>query len=379
MQVFKLYFKILRKYKGQMIMYLCIFAALLSTFVLNNKAGNTEYLEDQCKFAVVDADQTEESKALISYLSEKHEKVTITDEELETIQDDLYNRNINCFLKIPKGFGKEMQQGDVEGALVVYAIPGTQKANIFEGDVDSYVNYLATYYAAGETRAIEKTKHSLEKQADVTLFDGKTDTGNSKLSVFFRYLGWVIMSMIIVGITPILCTVFSQKELKRRTACSPYPNSKMNLELLAAIAATGIGICVIIFVLASILVGDEFFTEKGEWNMVNAFVYLLIAMSIAYMISKFTSNEQVISMLANVISLGMAFLCGIFVPAEFLGTSVIRMSKVLPAYWFTKGVEVIDHLETNSVMEIISHVGIQLLFASAFWCVAMVVSKNKKA
>ena len=52
MQVFKLYFKILNKYKGQMIMYLGIFVALLSIFILNNKSGDNEYVNQKCKFAV---------------------------------------------------------------------------------------------------------------------------------------------------------------------------------------------------------------------------------------------------------------------------------------------------------------------------------------
>lgn len=379
MQVFKLYFKILKKYKGQMIMYLCIFASLLSVFVMNNKEGETEYVYKSCKFAVADADQTQESKALLAYLSKKHEKVTIANEEHETIQDELYNRNMDCLLKIPKGFGEKMQQGNVEKALEVYTIPGTQKANIFEGDVDSYVNYLATYYSAGEENAIEKTNTTLQKKADVSLYDGKNTTGPSNQQYFFKYLGWVLMVMVIVGVTPILCTVFSQKELRRRTACSPYPYSKMNAELFAAIGVTGLGICAVLFCMGMVLIGSEMFTMKGAWNMLNTFCYLLIALAIAFLLSKFTTNEQVISMVSNVVSLGMAFLCGIFVPAEFLGENVIRISKLLPAYWFSQGVNAIENLETTSIGTIGSYLGVELLFAAALWCVAMVVARNKRA
>lgn len=379
MQVFKLYFKILKKYKGQMLMYLGIFVALLSMFTLNNKSGDKEYVYQNCKFAVVDSDQSKESKALLAYLSKKHEKVTIADEELETIQDALYNRNMNCLLKIPKGFGDKMQQGEVEDTLEVYTIPGTQKANIFEGDVDSYVNYLATYYSVGEEQAIEKTNTTLQKKADVYMYDDKKAAGNSNQYYFFNYLGWALMSMIIAGVTPILCTVFSQKELRRRTACSPYPYSRMNAELFGAIGVTGIGICAVLFLIGMVLIGDDMFTAKGAWHMLNAFTYLLIALAIAYLVSKFTSNEQVISMISNVVSLGMAFMCGIFVPSEFLGDTVVKISKLLPAYWFTQGVNAIENLGTTSIGTIGSYLGVELLFAAALWCVAMVVARNKRA
>ena len=379
MQVFKLYFKILNKYKGQMIMYLGIFVALLSIFILNNKSGDNGYVNQKCKFAVSDSDQSQESKALLAYLSQKHDKVTIADEELETIQDALYNRNMNCLLKIPKGFGEKMQQGEVENALEVYTIPGTQKANIFEGDVDSYVNYLTTYYSVGEEQAIEKTNTTLQKKADVRMNDGKNTTGYSNQYYFFKYLGWIVMVMIIVGVTPILCTVFSQKELRKRTACSPYPYSRMNVELFAAIAVTGIGICAVLFCMGMVLIGDDMFTLKGAWHMLNTFCYLLIALAIAYLISKFTTNEQVISMISNVVSLGMAFLCGIFVPSEFLGDAVIKVSKLLPAYWFSQGVNAIENLDTTSIQTLGSYLGVELLFAAALWCVAMVVARNKRA
>lgn len=379
MQVFKLYFKILRKYKGQMIMYLCIFASLLTLFTLNNKKGETEYVNKNCKFAVADSDKSKESKALLAYLSKKHEKVTIADEELETIQDALYNRNVDCLLKIPGGFGEKMQQGEVGDTLEVYTIPGTQKANIFEGDVDSYVNYLATYYSVGEEQAIEKTNVTLQKKADVRLYDNKKAAGHSNQYYFFSYLGWVLMTMIIVGVTPILCTVFSQKELRRRTACSPYPYSRMNAELLAAVGVTGVGICAVLFCMGMVLIGDEMLTLKGAWHMLNTFCYLLVALAIAYLLSKFTANDQVISMVANILSLGMAFLCGIFVPSEFLGDTVIKVSKLLPAYWFTQGVDAIENLDTTSIQTLGSYLGVELLFAAALWCVAMVVARNKRA
>lgn len=38
--------------------------------------------------------------------------------------------------------------------------------------------------------------------------------------------------------------------------------------------------------------------------------------------------------MVNVVALGSAFFCGAFIPKEFLGNSVLKITHVLPAYYF---------------------------------------------
>ena len=41
-------------------------------------------------------------------------------------------------------------------------------------------------------------------------------------------------------------------------------------------------------------------------------------------------------MIANILGLGMSFLCGIFVPQAFLGNTVLAIGRFLPAYWYVR-------------------------------------------
>ena len=68
--------------------------------------------------------------------------------------------------------------------------------------------------------------------------------------------------------------------------------------------------------------------------ILNMLVYACVALSLAFLVSKLTQSEQILSMCANVISLGMAFLCRIFVPREFLSDTVMAIAHFLPAYWY---------------------------------------------
>lgn len=380
MQVFKSYFKIFNKYKGQMIMYLCIFAALLSGFVTKNKENKVEFVNSNCSFAVYDYDNSKESQALVSFLEKQHEKVDIEADEAEVIQDELFNRNIKCVLRIPDGFSKAIQAGSGEKMLEVVVIPGTKYNTLFETDLDRFVNYTTMYVKAGyeSEEALEKTARVLSQTSDVSLLDGEDLSKHSNGYYFFNYLGWVLMCMVITAITPTLA-VYNRKELQKRISCSAYPFSKINVELFLGVAVMGVGICGILFVLASVLIGSEVWSINGGFYMLNTFCYMLIALAVAFLISRLTDNDQVVSMVANVISLGMAFLCGIFVPEEYLGETVIKVAHFLPAYWFARGTSMIEHMQKAEIGQIFPYLGVQLLFAVAIWLIALAVAKGKKA
>lgn len=380
MQVFKSYFKIFNKYKGQLIMYLGIFTALLSGFVMNNRGDDTEYVNANYSFAVYDYDDSEESRELVSFLSDKHEKVDIKADDKEVIQDELFNRNINCLLRIPQGFSDAIEAGDGEKVLEVVTIPGTKYNALLESDLDRFVNYATMYVKAGYSskEAVKKAMDILSQTAEVSLLGGEDLSSHSNSYHFFNYLGWVLMCMVITAITPTLA-VYNRKELQKRISCSAYPFSKINTELFLGVAVMGVGICGILLILASIITGGEVWSMNGVFYMLNTFCYMFVALSVAFLVSRLTDKEQVISMVANVVSLGMAFLCGIFVPMEYLGENVIKVAHFLPAYWFSQGTQLIEHIREQEVGTLFRYMGVELLFAVAIWFVALAVAKVKKA
>ena len=78
MQVYKLFFQVLRKQKGQIIMYLVIFLSVaLAAASQGEKTGEATFSPTTYKFAVMDADNSEISRALIAYLEQGNEKVHI--------------------------------------------------------------------------------------------------------------------------------------------------------------------------------------------------------------------------------------------------------------------------------------------------------------
>ena len=125
---------------------------------------------------------------------------------------------------------------------------------------------------------------------------------------------------------------------------------------------------------------DALQANAGYANL-NSFVFLLFVIATALLISCFTPNDNTVNILANIISLGMAFLCGVFVPQSVLPDSVLGAAKFLPAYWYVRvnnmlggfGKEVFD-MEFYWLC-----IGIQLMFTVAIFAVTMVFSKQRRS
>ena len=180
--------------------------------------------------------------------------------------------------------------------------------------------------------------------------------------------------MMIAGIAPIL-QVFSQKEIKERTSCSSYKFVNYNRELLLGVILTGLVVCAVIFASATIMFKGSTFSFSGFLFTLNMLCYMLVSLAFAFFISKITSNSEILSMFANTVSLGMAFLCGIFVPEEFLGDGIIKAAHFLPAYWYNQAVKNIDFHPVKELGFIFMCMGIQLLFAAAIIVVALRITK----
>jgi ABC-2 type transport system permease protein len=82
-------------------------------------------------------------------------------------------------------------------------------------------------------------------------------------------------------------------------------------------------------------------TPRFGLMLLGSFLYMLISMSIALLACAITQKQNVITGVTNVVALGSSFLGGVFVPIEVLGEGVVRIGKVLPAYWYTTAVRAV--------------------------------------
>lgn len=380
MQVFKCYFRILNKQKGQIIMYLSIFMTL--AILLSSQGSDSAQMSFEaasCKFAVFDEDHSEISRGMIESLDSHNERVEVEDDR-EVIQDEIYNRNVLCVIRIPDGFGEAVKTGDNAKQLEIIAVPGTIYGELFENELNGYVKLLISYVAGGfsDEEAVRKTQAALNENVETTLMDSHDNGTHSKLYYYFNMLPYVYIALCIAAVGPILI-VFHKKKVRDRVESSPYPAGKMNMELYAGMVVTGIGLVACHIIIMSIA-RIPFLSQQGLLFLVNELCFLVVPLGITFLVGKLVTSINVLSMVANVVGLGFSFLGGIFVPLSLMGDEIIWVAHFLPTYWYIRACEWIDVFVTGtSLRPFLGYVGMQLLFGATFICIGLACSKWKRA
>ncbi len=380
MQVYKLFFKILRNQLGQIIMYIGIFAAI-SIIISSQKANEADFSfkESKQKFSIFDYDNSKASEALTAYLTDSNTLVEIADDKTETLQDELYNRNITNAIIIPTGFENAVLEGNATEFLEIYNLPGLMQSSAFEQQVNSYMKMLNIYVSAGVgiDDAIKNVETSLNTQTKVTV-QKKTNTANSPEYYFFSYLAYIFISVAVVALAPILIVV-NKDNIRGRIACSSYKLSKINLELILGIITLGTVICLIFTIMSFAVIGEFMFSLKGFLYLLNMAIYMTISLGIAYFAGQIAKNEEGTSMIANIAGLGCSFLGGVFVPLDMLGDGVIKVAHFLPSYWYVLGDTFIrDYQSGQNLTALFEYMGIELIFAVIFFTAGAVVVKIKR-
>ena len=83
----------------------------------------------------------------------------------------------------------------------------------------------------------------------------------------------------------------------------------------------------------------------------------------------------------NVIALGSSFLCGAFVPMEYMPDFVLRIAHLLPSYWFIHANNLIKGIKTfDSAVyrELLIHMGVVLAFALLFVVLAYLIGRKRR-
>ena len=182
MTVYKCYMKILKRNLGLVIMYLAIFFSI-TMFIqaASRKEGLNNYQQTRLSVAICDRDHSSLSDGLIRYLSNIHQ-VSMIQDELSVMQEELFYRNVEYIMQIPENFYEIcILQGT---PLSVTRVPGSYSSYYVDQQINSYLNSVKAYMAAGFSLS-EASSASVEKNtATVHLLE---NTGNNGETPAYTY------------------------------------------------------------------------------------------------------------------------------------------------------------------------------------------------
>lgn len=240
-------------------------------------------------------------------------------------------------------------------------------ANVYQKEIEN------------EEELINKINETLSNETDVEI-TSKLDTNNlSKAAFYYNFASYSIMAGAIYVICLILSS-FKEEKVRKRTAVSSMNYKTYNRILLLSNILFAIVLWIFYVILSFVLIGNTMFDKHGLIYILNSLAFTICAVTIAFLIGNIVSNKNAINGIVNVIALGSSFLCGAFVPMEWLPDAVLKIAHVLPAYYYIESNEIIKTLEVidfESLKPVIINMGVILGFAVLFTILSNIVSKKK--
>lgn len=379
MTVFKTFLKIVKKYKGIIILYTVLLVVFGGINIKTNDT-NTNFVASKPDILIVNNDEnTGITKNLIDYITKNSNIIELKDNE-EAINDALFYRDVNYIIYIPENYRENFLKG--LNPKIEVKSTGDYQASYAEMILSRYMKVANIYEKniENEEELITKINETLSKETTIEI-TSKLDTDNlSKATFYYNFLNYSILAGCVYVICLILSS-FREEKIRKRTIISSMNYKKHNRQLLMSNGILAIILWCLYVILSFILVGDIMFTSHGLILVANSFVFTICALTIAFLIGNLVNNKNAINGIINVIGLGSSFLCGAFVPAEWLPDTVLKIAHILPSYWYIHNNELIKKIEDvnfETLKPIFTNMGVVLLFSIGFVVITNIVSKKKR-
>lgn len=391
MRVFKGYLKIVLRNSRLLFMYVLITIFIVVAIQKSAAESGMEngFQAVKVNVAVIDREGGPLAETIRSYMERTQKLIRIADDP-QALQEALFYRNITYAVIVPEnaaaalGGESAVTALDEGGAAVqTVKVPGSQAGYYLDAKINALLNQIRVYQKSGFSleEACKRALALSEIEPDVTLLDLNGNKGEiPAYNYFFRFLPYGILSGLIMGLGLVIMA-FKKKEIQRRLYCSPVSLLSQNLAAVACFAVVAAVIWTVCIAAQTFLYNGGIFTSQNAgYYILNSLAMMLVAMSLSYLAGMMANGGGALNGLNNVISLGLCFLGGVFVPIEMLNSGILNVSRFLPTYWYSKINSILrDYASISPELEktIFQGLLLQLLFALACFCVTMAVTKAR--
>ena len=380
MTVFKTFLKVVKAYRIPIILYTTILIALGSINISANDQTD-QFVASKPAIYIINHDENKGiTKDFCEYMKEHAEIVSLKNEQ-DALDDALFYRDVHYIIEIPEGFRQDFL--NQKHPKITYRSSDTYEASLAEMLAKRYLKVAKMYQSEDmdETEWMEHIHTTLGKETKIKITSKLDTAGITKGKFFYNFMNYSLLA----GCVYVICLVlssFREEKVKNRTMISSVDYRKYNFQLYASNGLFALVLWALYVLISFFLVGKSMTTMHGLMFIANSFIFMLCALSIAFLIANITTNKGAVNGIVNVIALGSSFLCGAFVPMEMLPDFVLKIAHILPSYWYIKSNEIICSLETITIDQlkpVFMNMGIILLFIVGFFIASNVlVNKNRK-
>lgn len=385
MSIFNVFLRVLRKCLPSLCTFLGVFLGITILIAKTSSPMKAvDFRASDTPIAVINRDGPSElADGLTAYLGENGVLIDLPD-DAERLQDELFYRNVQYIAFLPAGFADDFAAGTLP-VIETVTVPDSVSARYVGMLVDKYMNTAALYRdfsGLDDTARHQAMAASLAADTPVIVRSFQQESANSSLAgIYFLYLSYAFLGVVPLGISTILM-VFNQSDLRRRQQCSPMRSGRRNLQLSLGCAAFAVVCWLIILACSPIVAGvSAAFTRTFLLYALNSLCFLTVCIAIGFLAGGLLNSYNVQSAVFNILSLGMCFLCGVFVPQSAMSPAVLRVSAFLPAYWYVKAVNdiaVLPDFQFGALSPVFLSMLIQLGFATALFSVAFFIGRQRR-
>lgn len=378
MIVFKAFLGVLNKNKSPIILF-TIMLVIFGMLNFNSNETSVDFTSSKPDVYIVNEDTDEGiTGAFIKYIEDK--SIVIDKYTIEELDDALFYRDINYIIYIRKGFRESVINN--KEPIIEIKSTGDYQASLADMIVRKYISLLDLYndYDLTEEEIISEVHKVLSEEVTVEVTSKLDSYKLGRMTTFFNFMNYALLAGLVYCISIIL-TSFKNVNISKRTTVSCLSYKRFNRYLLLSNLLLAFVLWTCYMVLSFILLGNVMFSLNGLVYIVNSFVFMVVALVISLLIGNLVNNKNAVNGIVNVVALGSSFLCGAFVPVEFMPEAVINIGKILPSYYYINNNEIVKTMEDvnlESLMPIIKNIGIMVLFIIVFVIIINVVSKKKR-
>lgn len=381
MQVFRLFFKLIKNTSAPIVAITVFFVLYL--FIFMDK-GNYSFVEKkEINLAVLNYNMEDPIWEQLRLLLDNYCRIYDYEDDEELLKDKMTSFKIDAIITVPYGFGNDIRKGK-KIALEVQKISNNRFLDYIEDLVNLYQNTTYEYLKANENITVEQLIRSMnvifDTSGEVKLLGQKDTLIDYQLyEQYFRIAAYVVFTVCFIGIGMALHS-FQNIHIQRRNLMSPLPDRFRNFQM-----SLGNIIFVALYDLIIIIISLIYYTPQHLdiflilfW--INLFVFSLSSLSMSFLMAMLTKKREINIIIAILLPFILCFISGVFSTQEELGEGLLRVAYFTPTYWFVKGNTTIMNsgYSQMQVLTVIPVILSQLLFSIATFCITLMISKEKR-
>lgn len=358
MIVFSTFWRIVKKYKGTILLY-TVMLIMFGGINLTSNSTNDMFTPTKPNIFIVNKDSNMGlTKNLINYLKKNTNVVSLEDDE-EKINDALFYRDISYVIYIPKNYSKDVL--DKKDVTIDIKSSKDYTSSLTEMMLDKYLNVQSNLVniTNNQDELVNMINNTLDVNSEVVVSSKLDNSYLNRVSRYFNFGSYSLLAVIIFIVTLVINS-FKENTINKRIIVSSFNYKKHNSMLMLSSFVYSLIVWILFSLLSVILLGKDMISLRGILYFVNTFMFVMPTLSFGILISTLVNNKDSIGGIVNVVSLGSAFLCGAFIPTEYLPKIVLSIAHIFPAYYF------IDSNNLLSSMEIINFSNLTPVFINYF-------------